>query len=143
MSIGYKVTEVDSGGLPITTPMAATPTGVDINIDERASLTVNIHLFTPAGDPRDITDYDITWNATFNGDILIPKSTDAGNITLADPVNGIINTFSISFLPTDTPLPDTKTIGVPIIYDHEGRLTYTSQSWIGIRGRLFIMPSQT
>lgn len=147
MSIGYKVTEVPSGGLDVTGISAPaiipTQTGVDINIDERASLTVIIHLYTPAGDPRDITGYDVTWNATFNGDIMIPKSTDAGNIILGAPVSGIINTFSLTFLPADTPLPDTKTIGVPIIYEHEGRLTHSSQSWIGIRGRMFIMPSQT
>jgi hypothetical protein len=147
MSIGYKVTEVTTGGLDVTTtsapPIVLSTTGVDINIDERASLTVNIFLFTPTGDPRDITDYDITWNATLNGDVMITKSTAAGSIVLADPIDGVINEFSMTFLPADTPLPDTKTYGTPMIYYHEGRLTHSSQAWIGIRGRMFIMPSQT
>jgi hypothetical protein len=118
---------------------------VDINIDERATLAVKINLVTPTGVLRDITGYSITWNATFNGDIVIgPKSTDLGNIVLGTPdINDVISSFSITFLPADTPLPDTKTYGVPIIYDHEARLTKASNQYIGIRGRMFIMPSQT
>lgn len=117
---------------------------VDINIDERASLTVNVHLVTPAGAPRDISGYDVTWNATFNGDVAVGPKTVGAGIALGTPdEDDVISYFTITFLPADTPLPDTKTYGVPIIYDHEARLTHSSNQYIGIRGRMFIMPSQT
>ena len=117
---------------------------VDIPIDERASLTVNIHVVTPAGAPRDITGYNITWNATLNGTVMVTKSTAAGNIVLGTPDdNNVISYFTITMLPADTPLPDTKTYGVAMIYNHEAALTNSSNRYIGIRGRMFIMPSQT
>lgn len=117
---------------------------VDINIDERASLLVNVNLITPTGVKRDITGCSITWNATFNGDVLIgPKTIGAGIILGTPDDDDVISYFTLTFLPADTPLPDTKTYGVAMIYDHEARLTLSSNQYIGIRGRMFIMPSQT
>ena len=117
---------------------------VDINIDERASLTVNVHLITPLGAPRDISGYSITWNATLNDDVVIgPKAIGAGIILGTPDDDDVISYFTLTFLPADTPLPDTKTYGVAMIYDHEARLTLSSNQYIGIRGRMFIMPSQT
>jgi hypothetical protein len=119
-------------------------TTFDIPMDERTSISVKVNTKHPDGSSRDITGASIVWNATHNGEIVITKSTADATIILGDPVDGRITYFTLTLLPANTDLPDTAEYGTAVVYHHEARLTMSdTKQYLGIRGRMLIMPSQT
>ena len=115
---------------------------VDFDIDERCTLTVIVNTKKPDGTARDITGATIEWEATHNGIVKSTKTIGAG-ITLGTPASGLITYFTISILPTDTILDDNAEYGTPVVWFHEARIVLTTSEFIAIRGRMFVIPSQT
>ena len=119
-------------------------TTFDIPMDERTSLTIKVNTKYPDGSPRDITGASIVWNADHNGEQVIEMSTDDATIVLGDPVDGRITYFSFTLLPANTDLPDDAQYGTAVVYTHEARITMSdAKQYLAIRGKMFIMPSQT
>ena len=116
----------------------------DIPMDERSSLIVKVNTKHPDGTPRDITGASIVWNAMHNGELVISRSTAATTIALGEPVGGMITYFTFTLFPADTDLPDEVGYGAAIVYTHEARITMSdTEQYLAIRGKMFIMPSQT
>jgi hypothetical protein len=85
----------------------------------------------------------VEWNATQNGEVKISKNSNDGTIVLGDPVAGRITYFTITLLPDETILESTAEYGTAVVYHHEARITVDTKEYLAIRGRMFIMPSQT
>jgi hypothetical protein len=119
-------------------------TTLDVPMDERTSLSIKVNTKHPDKTPRDISGALIVWNVTHNGEIVKTKSTADGTVVLGDPVGGLITYFTVTILPADFDLPTTAEYGTAVVYHHEGRITMTdTNQYLAIRGRMFIMPSQT
>ena len=64
----------------------------DIFMDEQTTIRVNVNTLFPDGTPRDITDADIIWVATFNGEQKIRKDMATMDVMLAPQTLTTIST---------------------------------------------------
>jgi len=62
----------------------------DIFIDEQTSLRVTVNTIFPDGTPRDITEAEIVWVASLNGEQKMRKDTDTMQIMLAPQTATVI-----------------------------------------------------
>ena len=82
----------------------------------------------------------IDWNLRdHNGDILIAKSTADGSIS----IDSAVGTFHFDLTHDETDFHLEPTIKKPVICRHEARLMIGSKEYVGMRGKAFVMPSQT
>jgi hypothetical protein len=121
----------------------------DIGMNERTKKTVRVNVTNEAGEPYDITAAtEIEWVA-YQGSILrIRKTLGIMTITKGNPGVGGITYFTFPLYPADTVLPVTKTVGTPVVWVHEARITFPATlfgaaEYVSIAGKMYIMPSIT
>ena len=121
----------------------------DIEMYERTKKTVRVNVTNAAGVPYDITTAtEIEWVAYQGSTLKIRKTLGIMTITKGVPGTGGITYFTFPLYPADTELPVTKTIGTPIVWVHESRVTFPpalfgTAEYVTIAGKMRIMPSIT
>jgi hypothetical protein len=113
----------------------------DITLDERSDIKVFGVAQKPDGSPYNLNFAEIDWNVRNKaGDILISRSTTDGSIIIDSPENGSFH-FYLSHVDTDFDFE--PTIKNPVVLRHEARIKKAGSEYVGIRGRMFVQPSQT
>ena len=113
----------------------------DLTIDEATDIKIYGVAKNPDGSPYNLATATIEWNMRdHNGDILALKSTADGSIIIDSPELGMFH-FSLTHVDTDWDLE--PTIKNPVVARHEARVINGAEQFVGLRGKVFIMPSQT
>jgi hypothetical protein len=113
----------------------------DLTLDEATDIKIYGVAKNPDGSPYNLATATIEWNMRdHNGDILALKSTADGSIIIDSPELGMFH-FSLTHVDTDFNLE--PTIKKPVVARHEARVIDGAEQFVGLRGRVFIMPSQT
>lgn len=122
----------------------------DFTIREREKRTVTVNVTDGDGVPYDIAAAtEIEWVAYDNGGNLKVRKT-LGIMTITKGVYGSegITYFTFPLYPADTELPVTKTIGTPVVWVHEARITFPAtlfgaEEFVPLAGKMYITPSLT
>jgi hypothetical protein len=113
----------------------------DFNLDERTDLKVYGIAQKSDGSPYPLDGVTIEWNMRDkHGTILVTKSTSDGSIMIEDSASGM---FSFNLTTTDTDFNLEPTYERPAVCRQEARIIDGSNQFVGLRGRAFIMPTQT
>ncbi len=113
----------------------------DFNLDERTDLKVYGIAQKSDGSPYPLDGVTIEWNMRDkHGTILVTKSTSDGSIMIEDSASGM---FSFNLTTTDTDFNLEPTYERPAVCRQEARIIEGEDEYVGARGRIFVMPSQT
>jgi hypothetical protein len=113
----------------------------DLTLDEATDIKIYGVARNPDGSPYNLATATLEWNMRdHTRAILAHKSTADGSIIIDSPELGMFH-FSLSHTDTDFDLE--PTIKKPVIARHEARVINGAEQFVGLRGRVFIMPSQT
>jgi hypothetical protein len=139
--INSEVYAIEPSDIIIWVPPTDAEVVSDLTVDEATDKTIYGFAKYADGEPYNLATATIEWNMRdHNGDILALKSTADGSIIIDVPELGMFH-FKLSHGETDWDLE--PTIKNPIVARHEARIIDGDKQFVGLRGRVFIMPSQT